>query len=125
MTLEDKSAELAVCVAVGHSVGTWFLSQAEPNDGAGSAGSATAVKVYQDPRHLDLGIRSIVPAAKAAEYHANESSWAMISETVCVCVCVTHTNTQTHMYIHTCIYIYIYMCVCVCVRVCVCVCVCV
>ena len=89
MTLENKSSDLAVCVAVGHSVGTWFLSQAERNDAAGSAGSlgsATAAKVYQDPRHLDLGIRSIVPAAKAAEYHTNESSWVKISETVCVCV---------------------------------------
>jgi len=61
-------------------VGSWFLSQGEQNSAVRSA-DEDAVKVYQDPRHLDLGIRSIVPAAKAPEYHAPKSSWVKISET--------------------------------------------
>eukprot|EP00287_Rhodomonas_sp_CCMP768_P002117 CAMPEP_0196735384 /NCGR_PEP_ID=MMETSP1091-20130531/13842_1 /TAXON_ID=302021 /ORGANISM="Rhodomonas sp., Strain CCMP768" /LENGTH=332 /DNA_ID=CAMNT_0042079017 /DNA_START=157 /DNA_END=1155 /DNA_ORIENTATION=+ len=80
--ISDASSELGVWVALGPDVGRWWVQETDKNKTPADDGSF----IFQDPRHLDLGIRAIAPLASdgpVQSFLKANPAWLEVPETQC------------------------------------------
>ena len=79
VTIEERTDAFSVCVALGPSAGKWWVGLSQSDASGGASGHDTPL-VFQDPRHIDLGVRALMPTAEADTYHDDKTGWLRVSE---------------------------------------------